>query len=467
MSARLIISAPRSGEGKTSITLGLIAALAKRGVPVSSAKVGPDYLDTGWHTLASGREARNLDVWTMGEAGVRAGFAAAAENADVVVVEGVMGLFDGHRTDAAPCSTADVARLLATPVVLVIDASRAAASLAALAHGFATFDPSVRIGGVILNRFAGHRERSAVSAALERAGIPVLGWVPPAEEAALPSRHLGLVQAAEDRAAALAAITRLGELVEEHCDVDALLALARTAEPLPVAQPTWSNLREAGPSPRIAFARDDAFGFTYADNPQALRELGAELVEFSPLADAVLPPDTDGIYLPGGYPEVFAQQLADNAPMRDSVAAACEAGVPVFAECGGMLYLLEAIADTDGCELPMVGVLPARARLLPRLQRVGYVEATLAHGGVLGEEGSVMRGHEFHYSTCDPIAGETPAWLAGGQASGFATGNVVASYLHLNFAGCPEAAASFVRACREHTAERITQTTTLESGRIA
>ncbi len=467
MSARLIISAPRSGEGKTSTTLGLIAALVKRGVPVSSAKVGPDYLDTGWHAQASGREARNLDVWTMGEAGVRAGFAAAAEATDVVVVEGVMGLFDGHRTDAAECSTADVARMLATPVVLVIDASRAAASLAALAHGFATFDPSVRIGGVILNRFAGHRERCAVSAAFERAGLPVLGWVPPAEEAALPSRHLGLVQAAEDRAAALAAIARLGELVEEHCDVDALLALARTAEPLPAAEPTWVRLREDGPSPRLAIARDDAFGFTYADNPQALRDLGADLLEFSPLADAAIPADTDGIYFPGGYPELFAEQLAANDRMRGSVAAACEAGVPVFAECGGMLYLLESIADTDGRELPMAGVLSGRARMLPRLQRVGYVEATLAYGGVLGEAGSVVRGHEFHYSTCEPVAGQTPAWHVDGQANGFATGNVIASYLHLNFAGCPEVAASFVAACREHAATRLAQTTTLDSGRIA
>ncbi|MDZ4064925.1 MAG: cobyrinate a,c-diamide synthase [Coriobacteriia bacterium] len=469
MSARLVIAAPRSGEGKTSITLGLIAALAARGLHVGSAKVGPDYLDTGWHALATGRAARNLDAWTMGEAGVRAGFTSSAKGTDVVIVEGVMGLFDGHRTDAGACSTADIARLLDAPVVLVVDASRAAASLAALAHGFGTFDPRIRVRGVILNRFADHRDRSAVTAAFERAEIPVLGWVPLAAGAVLPSRHLGLIQAAEDRAAGGAAISRLGEMVEEHCDVDSLLALARSVESLLPVEPPWAALREdAWPTPRIAMARDDAFAFTYADNPEALRDLGAQVVEFSPLADATLPAGTDGVYLPGGYPELFAEQLAGNASMRESLAAACEEGVPVFAECGGMLYLLESLTDADGRELAMTGVLPGRARMLPRLQRVGYVEATLATAGILGEGGSVVRGHEFRYSTCEPAAGETPAWLVDGESHGFAAGNVVASYLHVNFAGCPKIAASFVGSCRQRAAARLGEPAPhTESGRIA
>ena len=457
-SARLVIAAPRSGEGKTSITLGLIGALAQRGLRIGTGKVGPDYLDTGWHALATGRAARNLDVWTMGEAGVAAAFSAASEGADVTVVEGVMGLFDGHRSGASACSTADVARLIEAPIVLVADASRASASLAALALGFATFDPRVRIGGVILNRFAEHRDRTAVESAFERIGIPVLGWLPPADDCALPSRHLGLVQAAEDASIGRAAIARLGELVERHCDVDALLALACSAEPLAPAPPTWAELGADADAlaPRIAIARDDAFTFTYADNPETLAGLGAEVVEFSPLADAALPCGTDGVYLPGGYPEIFAEQLAGNAEMRSSIAAATQAGVPVYAECGGMLYLLESLGDADGRELPMAGVLPARARMTERLQRMGYVEATLAASGVLGEAGTVVRGHEFRYSACEPASGATPAWLVDGEPRGFAAGNVVASYLHLNFAGCPKVAAAFVAACRECATSRLT-----------
>lgn len=454
MSARLVIAAPRSGEGKTSIALGLVAALAGHGLSVGSAKVGPDYLDTGWHALASGRAARNLDVWTMGEDGVAAAFSAASEGADVVVVEGVMGLFDGHRTGAAACSTADVARLIGAPIVLVIDASRAAASLAAVALGFATFDHRVRVGGVILNRFAEHRSRASVSDAFESVGIPVLGWVPPADEARLPSRHLGLVQAGEDDVTGRAAISHLGELVERYCDIDSLLALARSAETLPPAEPTWACLRTPGPTPRIAMARDAAFAFTYADNPEALRGLGADVVEFSPLVDAALPAHVDGLYLPGGYPELFAERLADNVSMRESIAGAASAGLPIYAECGGMLYLLESLTDGDGRELPMAGVLPASATMMPRLQRVGYTQATLVASEVLGEAGTVVRGHEFRYSRCEPQAGAAPAWVVDGEARGFAADNVVASYLHLNFAGCPQIASAFVAACRAHASAR-------------
>jgi cobyrinic acid a,c-diamide synthase len=254
-------------------------------------------------------------------------------------------------------------------------------------------------------------------------------------------------------------IARLGELVERHCDVDALLALARSAEPLAPVRPTWAGLRVGvgAPVPRIVIARDDAFAFTYADNPETLAGMGAEVVEFSPLADAALPVGTDGVYLPGGYPELFAGQLAGNAEMRASIAAAAQAGVPIYAECGGMLYLLESLADVDGRELPMAGVLPARARMTERLQRVGYVEAVLADSGVLGEAGTVVRGHEFRYSACEPAGGSTPAWLVDGEPRGFAAGNVVASYLHLNFAGCPEVAAAFVAACRERAASRLAE----------
>ncbi len=458
MSARLVIAAPRSGEGKTSVTLGLAAALRARGLTVGLAKVGPDYLDTGWLTLAAGRPARNLDVWTMGEEGVRAAFSCAAKDADVVLIEGVMGLFDGHRTGAAATSTADVAKLLDAPVVLVVDSSRAGGSVAALAHGFATLEPDLRVAAVVLNRFGAHRERASIVKAFERTGLSVLGWLPDDSRGALGARHLGLVEATEDEVAGRATIDALGEWVERHANVDALLALARSAEPSQKVEPAIrEHVVASGVRPRIAVARDEAFSFTYVDNLEILEACGAEIVEFSPLHDAALPCQTSGLYLGGGYPELHAEHLAANESMRASVAVAAAAGMPVYAECGGMLYLLESLTDADGVSHAMTGVVSARGRMGDRVRRVGYVEAELASDCVLGAAGIRVRGHEFRYSTCEPTCGEAPAWLVDGEGQGFATGpdgaaprNVIASYLHLNFAGCPEVAGAFVEACAAH-----------------
>lgn len=456
MTARLVIGAARSGEGKTSLVLGIARALADRGMSVAVAKVGPDYLDTGWHSLVASGPARNLDVWTMGEQGVRAAFARAADCADIVLVEGVMGLFDGHRSGVVPTSTADVAKLLGAPVVLVVDASRAGATLAATAHGLATYDPGINVAGAILNRFSASRDRAAVRDAFGRVGMPVLGWVPSDEQAVLDSRHLGLVQSGEDLARAKRSIEALGSLVAAHVDLDALVELARAAGPLP------ETIRSAVPAPaeegrpRIAIARDEAFSFYYADGLEALRDLGADLVDFSPLSDGALP-DVDGVYLGGGYPELHARALAENQSMLASVREAAGAGMPVYAECGGMLYLIESLADADGADHRLAGVLAARAQMGTRLQRVGYVEAELATPGALGDPGTVVRAHEFRYSSCEPPSGEAPAWFVEGEPRGFVSGparNVVASYLHLNFAGCPDVAAAFVSACRTFSSER-------------
>lgn len=448
MTARLVIAAPASGEGKTSVALGLGRALRKRRIDTALAKVGPDYLDTGWQALASGNRARNLDVWTMGERGVAAAMSRASEGADVVIVEGVMGLHDGHRTGAAACSTADVARLLDAPVVIVIDASGAAATLAAVGLGLSLFDPAVRVAGVILNRFGEHRERRSVKDAFATAGLPVLGWIPRIEDAELPSRHLGLVQAEEERERGERAIDALAEAVERYCDVDELLRIARSAAPLPTAPPTWATASEPAEGVRIGIARDNAFAFYYADNLEALQELGAELVEFSPLDDPDLPSGIDGVYFGGGYPEVYAEGLSANASMLESVRRACTAGLPTYAECGGMLYLLDSLTDGEGRRHDLAGVLPATACMTPKLQRLGYVEAQLAHDCMLGEAGTRVRGHEFRYSTCEPAAGETAAWMVDCAPKGFSAGNVFASYLHLNFAGCPRVAENFVAACR-------------------
>lgn len=463
MTARLVIAAPRSGEGKTTLALGLIRALRERGLRVAACKVGPDYLDTGWHALSAGGAARNLDVWMMGEAGVRVAFEAAERDADIVVIEGVMGLFDGHRTDPDTTSTAGVARLLDAPVLLALDASHSASTLAAVAFGLSRFSESVRVAGAVLNRFRVGRDRVAVERAFARAGVAVLGWVPTDTRAEIASRHLGLTQA-EEAASAEGRLEGIAALIAESVDLDAVLAMAEAGAerrdwPSNGARPgerASAGDRAAGcsdaASPVIAIARDEAFAFYYPDNLEALEGAGARLVEFSPLRDSGLPPDTAGVYLGGGYPELHAASLAANSPMLASVRSAAEGGVPIYAECGGMLYLLESLTDVSGLTHALAAVLPASARMSPTLQRVGYVEAELAADGILGSAGTRVRGHEFRYSACEPSAGDDPAWVVDGDPRGFVRGSVHASYLHLNFAGCPEVAEAFVEACRSHAA---------------
>jgi len=440
----LVVGAPSSGTGKTTVALGLVAALRARGLVVGACKVGPDYLDTGYHATASGRPAANLDLWMSGEDGVRAAFGRAARGADVVVVEGVMGLFDGHR-DGSPSSTADVARVLGAPVVLVLDASKSAASLGALALGFSTFDERVQLVGVIANRFRAGRERGPVERGLARAAVPALGWLPSAGDIALPERHLGLVLAEEDRARTERALASLGELVEAHVDVEALLRLASSA--VAASDPPAA----AAPRARIAVARDDAFAFYYEGSLAALEAAGAELVAFSPLRDAA-PPDVDGLYLGGGYPELHAEALAANASMREAVRAAVLGGMPTYAECGGMMYLGEELMDAGGRAWPMAGALPLRTHMHERVQAVGYREGVLRADGVLGRAEERVRAHEFRYSTVERTGDSSAAYdvvdvRGESVAEGFASATLLASYLHLDLGGAPGLAGRFVDSC--------------------
>ncbi len=459
---RLVIGAPRSGEGKTTLALGLMAALRLRGLRVQGFKVGPDYLDTGYQRYAAGPAGRNLDLFMMGEDAVRD--AVAGVQADVAVVEGVMGLFDGHRDGVTPSSTAEVAKLLRAPVVLVVDASRMAASVGALVLGFATYDPDVRVAGVILNRWNPRRSRDAVQAAVERAGVEVLGYVPAAEHLELPSRHLGLVVADELSAEVEAVMDRLAAHVEEHVDVGRVLALAEEAadalspaaparEAAPAdAAPTPASVGsarsgEAASGPRIAVAWDDAFAFYYADNLELLRDRGAELIRFSPLTAAELPV-CDGLYLGGGYPELHARELSGNVELRRRLAAAIGAGLPLYAECGGLLYLCRSLEDLDGRTWPLVGAVPGRATMHERLQGMGYREAHLAGDSLLGPAGVSVRGHEFHYSTCILENERHPAYIYEGSPEGYAAGDLFASYIHLHFAGCPALLEHWLERCR-------------------
>ena len=442
---RLVIAAPASGCGKTTVACGLMAALRARGLAVSGHKVGPDYIDPGYHALATGRAPRNLDPFLCGEELIAPLFRHGAAGAQVAVVEGVMGLFDGASREDDPDfgSTAHVARLLGAPVVLVVDAARAGRSVAALAAGFAGFDPRTPVAGVILNQVASDRHERLLRDALAGAGLPVYGVIRRTEGIVTPSRHLGLIPAAERAALAGQAIDRMGALIAASCDLDALLALAARASALP--GPAWSPPPATArtiPAPTIAIAGGAAFTFGYTEQAELLEAAGARVARFDPLRDEDLPEGTAGLILGGGFPEMHASGLSANGRLRDRVAALAARGAPVAAECAGLLYLARTLDDR-----PMCGVLDVRATMTPKLT-LGYRQAVAVTDSVLARAGDVVRGHEFHRTAAVPAAGDQPAWQVGpGAVEGHVAGSVVASYLHTHWAGHPAAAARFTAAC--------------------
>nr|WP_062340257.1 cobyrinate a,c-diamide synthase [Herbidospora sakaeratensis] len=432
MVARLVIAAPSSGAGKTTIATGLMAALVRAGLAVSPHKAGPDYIDPGYHALATGRPGRNLDPFLTSEDLVAPLFLHGARDADVAIVEGVMGLFDGLPDGYA--STAHVARLIDAPVVLVVDATGQGQSVAALVHGFAGFDTRVRIGGVILNRVGSDRHEEVCRAALDHSGVPVLGVVRRTPGVETPSRHLGLIPVAERRREALEAVARLGDLVTASCDLTALVALAHTAPPL--AADPWTPGEIPAPRTRVAVAGGPAFTFGYAEQAELLEAAGAEVVSFDPLRDERLPEGTRGLILPGGFPEMHVHDLAANEPLKREIAAF---GGPILAECGGLLYLAR---ELDGH--PMVGLIDAKSHMSPRLT-LGYRDAVVTADTVIGRTGERVRGHEFHRTVTDLPGERVYRWRGG--ADGYAAGRILASYLHLHWAGTPEAATRFVKEC--------------------
>jgi cobyrinic acid a,c-diamide synthase len=443
---RLVLAAPSSNAGKTSIATGLIAAYTGRGLTVSPHKVGPDYIDPGYHGLAAGRPGRNLDPWMVGEERIAPLFLHGARGADLAVVEGVMGLFDGASHPSVEpgfASTAHVAALLQAPVILVVDAASQARSVAALVHGFATFDPQVRLGGVILNRVGADRHEEILREALGSAGVPVVGAIRRLDQLHTPSRHLGLVPAAERSAEAIATVTRLGQVISEGVDLDAVLGLARTSPPL--SGTPWDPAEEVTrvqQRPRIAVAGGPAFTFGYAENVELLTAAGAEVVTVDPLRDEALPPRTDGLVIGGGFPEIYAPELSANESLRADVAALAARGAPVAAECAGLLYLAR---ELDG--VPMCGVLDVATAMTPRLT-LGYRAAVAPTDSVLAAAGTRVRGHEFHRTLATPAAGPAPAWQRSECGpEGFTHGGVHASYLHLHWAGSPALAQRFVSMC--------------------
>ena len=447
-SPRVVVAAPASGQGKTTVATGLLAALRRRGRSVAPFKVGPDYIDPGYHRVAAGRPGRNLDPVLVGEQRVAPLFRHGAAGADLSVVEGVMGLFDGRLGPLAdgPAfgSTAHVAGLLRAPTVLVVDATGQSQSLAALLHGFRSFRPDVRIGGVILNRVGSDRHEQVLREAAESAGLPVLGALRRADGLSVPSRHLGLVTAAEHGAAAQEAVELMGDAVEQAVDLDAVAALAESAPEL--GGPCWDPRDEASPQgdPVVAVAGGSAFSFAYTEHVELLEAAGARVAVFDPLRDEHLPAGAAGLVLPGGFPEQHAADLSANTALRRRVTEFCATGAPVHAECGGLLYLAE---ELDGH--PLCGVLPVRARMQPRLV-LGYRDAVAAADSALFAEGARVSGHEFHRTVCEPASGQAPAWRWRGDgpvAEGFVTSGVHASYLHTHPAGQPDSVERFVRSC--------------------
>ncbi|MER5548249.1 cobyrinate a,c-diamide synthase [Streptomyces sp. NPDC002589] len=450
---RLVIAAPSSGSGKTTVATGLMAAFAARGLTVSPHKVGPDYIDPGYHALATGRVGRNLDAYLCGPELVAPLFLHGARGCDLAVVEGVMGLYDGAAGEGELASTAHVAKLLRAPVVLVVDASSQSRSVAALVHGFASWDPEVRVGGVILNKVGSDRHEELLREALDSAGVPVLGALRRAQQVDTPSRHLGLVPVAERQSAAVEAVGAMAALVSRGCDLDALEALARTAAQVPGGSSAWapaSPTHHPTPSaerrrPVVAVAGGPAFTFSYAEHTELLTAAGAEVVTFDPLRDEQLPDGTAGLVIGGGFPEVYAGELSANEPLRKAIAELALSGAPVAAECAGLLYLCR---ELDG--KPMCGVLDATARMTERLT-LGYRDAVAVGDSVLAVAGTRMRGHEFHRTVVEPGAGAAPAWgvrTPVRRVEGFVQRGVHASYLHTHWASEPGVARRFMERCR-------------------
>lgn len=459
LGSRIVIAGTHSGAGKTTVATGLLAALRRAGHRPAGAKVGPDFIDPGYHAVACGRPPRNLDAWLCGAEAILPLAARAATGADVLVVEGVMGLFDGA-ADGTPSSTADVARLLEAPVLLVVDAAGQSTSVAALVHGFATFDPTVRVAGVVLNRVASDAHEQLLREALARLAVPVpvVGALRRDDRLVWRDRHLGLVPVAEEPERVAGALAALTDAVAGRVDLAAVMALAasapdRAAPPVaapsvvaPIADAVAETPTDA-PSPasgrpRIAVAGGAAFTFTYTDTLEALEAAGAELVPLDPLRDARLPERLDGLVAGGGFPEVHAEGLAANVPLLADVRRRVDAGLPTWAECGGMLWLSRTL---DG--RPMAGVLDADAHLTARLT-LGYRTARLTAASPVGAAGTELRGHEHHYSTVDPPGGALllrSRWAT--RAEGYATPTLLATYLHHHPGGDPTAVAAFVRTC--------------------
>jgi cobyrinic acid a,c-diamide synthase len=450
---RLVIAGTSSGVGKTTVMVGLCRALRNRGLKLAVFKAGPDYLDPTFHRRAAGVQSHTLDGWMMGKAAVLDTFARVSRNADLALVEGVMGLFDGASAASEEGSTAQLAKWLQSPIVLVVDASGMARTLAALVQGFTNFDPQVHLAAVICNNIGsrGHLEllRDAVSSP------PIIGGLPKQPLLTFPERHLGLHTA--DEAVPESVFDSWAEKVAEWVDLDELLRIARGVQSLSsfhtASDIQTTSIDGTARSCRIGIAQDAAFHFYYEDNLRRLRELGAELVPFSPIEDALLPP-VDGLYLGGGYPELYAEALSKNTAMKAQIVALARAGAAIYAECGGLMYLTEGITTLAGRVFPMTGLISGRAVMRDRLQALGYAEVETTRDSILGPAGLRFRGHQFRYSELQQLSAKTNyayrlqrRRTGAVESEGYCCGNILGSYVHAHWASNPSVPAGFVKSC--------------------
>ncbi|MDP2211054.1 MAG: cobyrinate a,c-diamide synthase [Candidatus Aquicultor sp.] len=449
--SRIVIAGTSSGVGKTTLALAIMAALTRRGLGVQGFKVGPDFIDPGYYEMVTGRPGRNLDIWMTGRETVRDCFEKAAIQADISIVEGVMGFYDG-KDGLVEGSTADVAKTIQAPVLLAIDCAKMGGSAGAMALGFRVYDEAAGIQGFLLNNVGSDRHEKMVKSAVEAAtGLPVVGVIRRNAGVKLPERHLGLITQVE-MGPPDDYIDALVELAESYIDLKLLLEIAGSAPyPVATAKPnsmakTTDNMRA---DVRIGVALDKAFSFYYHDNFDMLREAGAELVFFSPLEDKRLPEGVDGLYLGGGYPEVHAAELAANLSMAADIKQAVEDGMAVYAECGGLIYLADEVIDFDGNRYHMSGALPVSCKMKSRAT-LGYREVIAAADSIIAEKGSLLRGHEFHYSEITECAKvlEHAYEVGGTEHEGFVYNNTLASYIHLHFAGYPRVVERFLASCR-------------------
>ncbi len=435
MIPRLIIAGVTSSVGKTSISIAVMKALQEKGYKVQGFKVGPDYIDPSYHTTVTGRQSRNLDPWLMGEKGLMNSFYEASKDAEFAVIEGVMGLFDGLSGASNFASTAHIAKLLRSPVVLVIDASKAARSIAAVALGFLKFDPSIRIAGLILNNVAGEKHaKYCIDAIKQKVKVSVLGAIKRNKEIELQERHLGLIPTSE-RKDMIDKVMAVARYVKDQIDIDKTVSIAKKAPKLKIKVNSISKKVSA----TMAVALDESFNFYYADNLDILHSLGADLKFFSPVNDKTIP-DADGLYLGGGFPEVLADRLEQNSGMLNSIRKVASDGMPIYAECGGLMYLTRSITQFDGKKHSMVNLFDADT-IMDKKLTLNYTEAKVTSSCLLAKAGKTIRGHEFHYSRIDNIPKDSKFAYqlskgkgVNGSKDGFVEYNTLASYMHMHFA---------------------------------
>lgn len=452
---RIMFAATTSGTGKTTISSGVMRAFTKRGYKVQPFKVGPDYIDTEYHSIASGNKSRNLDEFMLPEEEIKFLFNRASKSADISIIEGVMGLYDGLGSGFDYCSSSSMSKIIDCPVILIIDGKSMAASAAALVLGFKNLDPKVRIAGVIANNVSTKSHFDIIKKSVEEnTQIPVIGRIPKDPEFSLSSRHLGLTPSVEvddlDKK-----MDYIAQVIEENINLDLLLEIAETG-PVAYDETRRMNVKDITDL-RLALAFDKAFNFYYKDSLELLEEMGVKLVEFSPLKDKKLPENIQGIFLGGGFPEVFAKQLSENKEMLEQIKSLADDGIPLYAECGGLMYLGESLQDLEGNELKMTGIFDGKSQMGKKLQRFGYCQGTAEDDSVISEKGSMVRGHEFHYSDFESdeeaiyqmnknlTDGTVKSWRGG-----YKKNNVLGTYLHTHFAGDYNLALHFISKMEEY-----------------